>query len=198
MVIYYINYFKYFFNLIAALTHLDSSMNTSVPQRVNEIIRNMPHEMSYLGPYSKPENTNNMQKKYTRIALLRMKEDLNNFTVADSHHAHEFFVVNSFKMFYSLEMSPSSASNNDITDFKGHLIPVQFLPLKIETVNNFLSEVNRSAIFPKNSISYTDYKEKTIKNSEVAINWRHIDAVYKFVYERKDIGACTQELLVIY
>jgi len=172
-------------------------MNTSVPQRVNEIIKNMPHEMSYLGPYSKPENTNNMQKKYTRIALLRMKEDLNNFTVADSHHAHEFFVVNSFKMFYNLEISPSFACN-DITDFKGHLIPVQFLPLRIETVNNFLSEINRFAIFPKNGISYTDYKEKTIKNSEVTINWKYADAVYKFVCEKKDIGVCTQELLVIY
>jgi len=158
----------------------------------------MPHEMSYLGPYSKPESTNNMQRKYTRIALLRMKEELNNFTVADSHHAHEFFVVNSFKMFYSLEMSPSCASNNDVTDFKGHSIPVQFLPLRIESVNNFLSEINQFAIFPKNSISYTDYKEKAIRDSEVAINWEHADAVYKFVCEKKDIGVCTQELLVIY
>lgn len=155
--------------------------------------------MSYL-PYSKLENASDVQKKYTRIALLRMKEELNDLTMTDSHHAHEFFVVNSFKMFYSLEMPPStsSASSNDTVDFKDHTVPARFLPLKIETVNNFLSEVNRFAVFPKSDISYADYKvEATTKKLELGIDWKHADAVYKFVRERKDIGACSQELLVI-
>jgi len=179
---------------------------TSVPRRVSEIIRNMLPEMSYFSSHKKIEDTNDVQKKYTRIAMLGMKEELNDLSVTDSHHAHEYFVVNNFRMFYSLELSsaiePSSEASallNNIENFKGRLVPGQLVPLKIEIVNNFIDELNRTAIFPKNGISYMDYKKEIkTKKMEIAVDWKYVDAVYEFVQEKKEIGAYSQELLVIY
>lgn len=171
----------------------------AVPRRVSEIIRNVPSETSYFSPYSKLDDTSDIQKKYTRIAMLRMREELDDLTVADSHHAHEYFVVNSFKMFYNLETSSSaasSASSNEIENFKGYSVPSQLIPLRIDTVNDLLNELNRTAIFPKNGISYTDYKDEIMtKKTEIPVEWKYVDAVYKFVREKKEIGVCSQELL---
>lgn len=188
-------------NLKLASSKPSSSTDlASIPRRVSEIIRNVPLETSYLSPYCKIEDTSDIQKKYTRIAMLRMREELNDLTVADSHHAHEYFVVNSFRMFYSLESSSSAASSNDeIENFKGYSVPSQFVSLKIETVNNVLDEVSRHAIFPKDDISYTDYENDVMtKKREIPVDWKHIEAVCKFVQEKKEFGACSQDLLVIY
>lgn len=170
----------------------------AVPQRVNEIIKNVPSETSYFSPYSKLDDASD-EKKYTRIAMLRMREELNNLTVADSHHAHEYFVVNSFKMFYSLKTSSSAASSvSSNENFKSYSIPSQFIPLRIDAINDLLNELNRTAIFPKNGISYTDYKDEIItKKKKIPVEWKYVDAVYEFVQEKKEIGVCSQELLVI-
>lgn len=173
-----------------------------VPRRVSEIIKNISPETSYFSSRSKIEDTNDVQKKYTRIAMLRMKEELNDLS-ADSHHAHEYFVVNSFRVFYSLELSPSSAteasaSSSNVESFKNHLVPSQFVPLKIETVNDFLGVLDRNAIFPKNGISYADYKSEIVTRKKEITIWKYVDAVYEFVQEKKEIGVCSQELLVIH
>ncbi|KAL6422933.1 hypothetical protein ACFW04_010439 [Cataglyphis niger] len=175
-----------------------TSKVAAIPRRVSEIIRNVPSETSCFSLYSKLDDTNDIQKKYTRIAMLRMREELNNLTVADSHHAHEYFVVNSFKMFYNLEMSSSTASSasNEIENFRNYSVPSQLIPLRINTVNDLLSRLNRTAIFPKNGISYTDYKDEIMtKKNDIPVEWKYVDAVYKFVREKKEIGACSQELL---
>lgn len=178
-----------------------STTINAIPRRVSEIIKNVSSETSYFSPYSKLNDTSDIEKKYTRIAMLRMREELNNLTVADSHHAHEYFVVNSFKMFYSLETSPSaasSASSNEIENFKNYSVPSQLVPLRIDAVNDLLNELNRNAIFPKNGISYTDYKNEIItKKKEIPVEWKYVDAVCEFVQEKKEIGVCSQELLVI-
>lgn len=176
-----------------------STINVAaVPRRVNEIIRNVPFETSHLlSPYNKLSDISDIQKKYTRIDMLKMREELNNLTVTDSTHAHEYFVVNSFKMFYSLNTSSSSSvPSNEIEDFKNYSIPSQLIPLKLDTVNDLLNELKRIAIFPKNGISYMDYKnEMMTKKKKIAVEWEYVDAVYKFVQEKKEIGVCSQELL---
>ncbi|KYN36248.1 General transcription factor 3C polypeptide 1 [Trachymyrmex septentrionalis] len=172
---------------------------TRISRRVSEIIKNMSPKMSYFSSCNKIEATNDVQKKYTRISMLRMKEELNDLSMTDSHHAHEYFVVNSFRIFYSLELSSSTIETlNNVENFQGYSVPSQLVPLKIETVNDFLSELNQTAVFPKNVVSYTDYKNEFMtKNKELteAINWKYADAVYEFVQEKKEIGVCSQELL---
>ncbi|XP_014483912.1 PREDICTED: general transcription factor 3C polypeptide 1 [Dinoponera quadriceps] len=177
---------------------LNSSASlTTIPRRVSEIIGNMPLETNYLSSYCKIEYTNDIQRKYTRIAMLRMRAELNDLKVTDSHHAHEYFVVNAFKMFYSLELSPSAARSSDqVENFKGHWVSNQLVPLKIDTINKVLDEVNEFAIFPKSVISYADYKNNTItKKAKITVDWKHVDAVCKFVRERKELGARPQDLM---
>lgn len=178
---------------------------TRISRRVSEIIKNMSPKMNYFSSCNKIEATNDVQKKYTRISMLRMKEELNDLSMTDSHHAHEYFVVNSFRIFYNLELSSSSStietSLNNVENFQGYSVPSQLVPLKIETVNDFLSELNQTAVFPKNVVPYTDYKNTFMtKNKELteAFNWKYADAVYEFIQEKKEIGVCSQELLVIH
>ncbi|XP_018403119.1 PREDICTED: general transcription factor 3C polypeptide 1 [Cyphomyrmex costatus] len=172
---------------------------TRISRRVSEIIKNISPKMNYFSSCNKIEATNDVQKKYTRISMLRMKEELNDLSMTDSHHAHEYFVVNSFRIFYNLELSSSSITetSNNVENFQGYSVPSQLIPLKIETVNDFLSELNQMAVFPKNGISDKDYNDFMMKNEELtrAINWNYVDAIYKFVQEKKEIGVCSQELL---
>ncbi|XP_011252958.2 general transcription factor 3C polypeptide 1 [Camponotus floridanus] len=179
----------------ALSTQPSTTTNVAVPRRVNEIIKNVPSETSYFSPFSKLNDTNDIEKKYTRIAMLGMREGI---TEADSHHAHEYFVVNSFKMFYSLETSSlatSSASSNEIENFKNYSIPSQLIPLRIDAVNDLLNKLNRTAIFPKSGISYTDYKDEIMtKKKKIPVEWKYVDAVCEFVREKKEVGACSQEL----
>jgi len=102
-------------------------------------------------------------------------------------------------MFYDFETSPSLAVPNNVENFEGYSVPSQLVPLKIEIVNDFLGELNWIATFPKNSLSYTDYKSKIMtKKKKIAIDWKYVDMVYEFVQQKKEIGVCSQELLVIY
>lgn len=162
----------------------------------------MPLETNYLNSYCKIDDTNDLQKKYTRIAMLRMREELDDLTVTDSHHAHEYFVVNAFKMFYWLDLSSLKAMsvlNDQNENEKNNLVPDQLVPLKKEVINKVLNEVNHFAIFPKNVVSYKDYKDDMIaKKKEIAVDWKHVDTVCKFVREKKELGASMQDLMVIY
>lgn len=160
----------------------------------------MPLETNYLNSYCKIDDTGDIQKKYTRIAMLRMKKELDDLIETDSHHAHEYFVVNAFKMFYWLDWSSLEATSSlkdQIEYDKNDSIPDQLVPLKMKIINKVLNEVNQYAIFPKNVISYKDYKDNMMKK-DITVNWNHIDAVYNFVREKKELGACPQELMVIY
>ncbi|XP_020291475.1 general transcription factor 3C polypeptide 1 isoform X2 [Pseudomyrmex gracilis] len=176
-------------------TQLDNAINlTSAPRRVNEIINNVLPEASYFNFYSKLD-ASDAQKKYTRIAMLRLKKDLNNFTVTDSHHAHEYFVVNTFRMFYKLKTS-SLIESNDVERFRNYSIPSQLVPLRIESINNLLTKLNKYAIFPRNGISYKNCKEQMRTREEMSeIELKYIDAVHDFVQEKKEMGVSSHELL---
>ncbi|XP_011143807.1 general transcription factor 3C polypeptide 1 [Harpegnathos saltator] len=181
---------------------------TAIPRRVSEIIKNMPLEINYLRSYWKIEETNDIQKKYTRLTILGMKEELDDLSVADSHHAHEYFVVNAFKMFYSLELPSSVATSvpNDQETCKSQLAS-ELVSLKIEKINKVLDEISHFAIFPGtindrlflvrslHETSYKDHKDYMITKKGTTINWRHVDAICNFVREKKELGVCPQDLI---
>ncbi|XP_076161731.1 general transcription factor 3C polypeptide 1 isoform X2 [Ptiloglossa arizonensis] len=160
--------------------------------RVSDILKNTLHEQNYLYQYCKIDDSADVQKRYTRIALLRMREELSELTVADSHHAHDYFVVNMFKVFYSLYTS-NSQNSCEKEIFKGFLMPLELLPLRLSTANNLIQEVNKFAVFPKDSVSYSDFKKSLPKNFLSSFN--NMDAVYKFVRDKKELGASVQELI---
>ncbi|CAK9821586.1 General transcription factor 3C polypeptide 1 [Anthophora retusa] len=160
--------------------------------RVSDILKETPPEQSYLNSYCKIDDSADIHKRYTRIALLRMREELSELTIADSHHAHEYFVVNMFKVFYYLYRSnPQSSEGNEI--FRGFSLPSDLLPLKLNAANDLIQEINKFAVFPKDGVSYSDFKKCLPDDLPLSLN--NIEAVYKFVREKKELGASIQELI---
>ncbi|XP_014614359.1 PREDICTED: general transcription factor 3C polypeptide 1 [Polistes canadensis] len=167
--------------------------NDNAFTRISSIICSKSKNTSYANSYAKLDDTNDVQKRFTRLALLKIREELNEFSVSDSHHAHEYFVVNMFKIFYYLESSKLQHCDEDYEEFKSYAIPSGMLPLKLKTVSEIINDLNKFAIFPKNNTSYANFK-KTM-NGKVLYNWMKIDAIYKFVREKKEIGASSEELM---
>ncbi|KOX75217.1 General transcription factor 3C polypeptide 1 [Melipona quadrifasciata] len=155
--------------------------------RVSDILKNIPTEQNYLNSYCKIDD---VHKRYNRIALLRMREELSELTVADSHHAHEYFVVNMFKVFYSLYRSNSQNVREVFRDLP---MPSDLLPLKLNTINDLIQEVNKFTVFPKNNISFSDLKK--ILPNDFSLNLNSMDIVYEFVYDKKEFGATIQDLI---
>ncbi|XP_066593076.1 general transcription factor 3C polypeptide 1 [Prorops nasuta] len=160
--------------------------------RVSDMIKNAKPEMLYSTPYFKTDDANDIQKRYTRIALLRMREELNDLAVSENHHAHEYFAVNSFKILYSLKLPGRNEPFNCET-FLDQKIPSDLLPLSLKVVNEIIEETSKSAIFPKDIVSYADLKKSVMKLS--TMSWSKIDALYRFVRDKKEIGASDKELM---
>ncbi|CAL7934994.1 unnamed protein product [Xylocopa violacea] len=159
--------------------------------RVSDILKRNPVEQRYLNSYCKIDDSD-LHKRYTRIALLRMREELSELTVADSHHAHEYFVVNMFKVFYSLYRSnDQNTEQNEI--FKGLSIPPDLVPLKLNAINDLIQEISKFSVFPMNGSSYSDFK-KDLPN-DFSLDLNNMDEVYKFVHDKKELGASIQELI---
>ncbi|XP_015188892.1 PREDICTED: general transcription factor 3C polypeptide 1 [Polistes dominula] len=167
--------------------------NDNAFTRISSIICSKSKDITYANSYTKLDDTNDGQKQFTRLALLKIREELNEFSVSDSHHAHEYFVVNIFKIFYYLESSSSQHCDEDYEMFKSYALPSGMLPLKLKTVSEIINELNKFATFPKNNTSYANFK-KTM-NGKVLYNWMKIDAIYRFVKEKKEIGASSEELM---
>ncbi|XP_012153954.1 general transcription factor 3C polypeptide 1 isoform X2 [Megachile rotundata] len=159
--------------------------------RVSDILKNIPLEQSYLNSSCKIDDSTDIDKRYTRIALLRMRVELSELTAADSHHAHEYFVVNMFKVLYSLYTKSQDSKENEI--FRGLSLPRDLLPLNLNAANDFVQEINKYAVFPKDGISYSDFKKKLPKDLSLSLN--NIEMVYKFVRDKQEIGASIQELI---
>ncbi|XP_031843956.1 general transcription factor 3C polypeptide 1 isoform X2 [Nomia melanderi] len=166
-------------------------INEQTFTRVSDILKSVPSEQCYLHQYCKIDDSGDMHKRYTRLALLRMREELSELTVADSHHAHEYFVVNMFKVFYSLN-APNSQGSIAYEIFRNFPIPSELLPLKLEAASSLIRELNEYAVFPKDGISYSDLKKNLSEEFPLCLS--DIEAVYKFVRDKKELGATIPEL----
>ena len=131
--------------------------------------------------------------KYTRLGMLKMREEFNKISVKDSHHAHDFFVVNSFNIFYSLKL-PDIEDSRKLAVHQEYNVPAEIIPLNLNVVNNLISKIKTNAIFPKNHISYEEFQQLMIENSN--LEWKLIDKICRFIKERKELGASLQEIAV--
>lgn len=130
---------------------------------------------------------------YTRFGMLKMHQEHNELTLADSHHAHDFFVVNSFNIFYKLTLSDVDGPRK-LDVHQGYEIPSDILPLKLNTVNKLLNKIKKNAIFPKQVTSYQEFQQIVMDN--VRIPWAIIHAVCMFIKEKKELGATLLDLSV--
>lgn len=128
---------------------------------------------------------------YTRFGMLKMRQEYTELTLADSHHAHDFFVVNSFNIFLKLKLSDVDGPRK-LDVHQGNEIPSDILPLKLNTVDNLLSRIKKHAIFPKQVTSYQEFQQIVMAN--LRIPWAIVHAVCMFIKEKKELGTTLLDL----
>ena len=133
-----------------------------------------------------------VRTRQTRIAMLKMREELHDLTFHDSHHAHEYFVVNSFKLLCSLVASEEEKQK--AINYQEMELPKKLLPVNIEMVNKVLDDVKKCAVFPKNSLSLDDFRKEVMEMK--LFNWDHVNSVCKFIKAKAEFGATLHELVV--
>ena len=158
--------------------------------RVNEIIERANCLRKSHGSFYRPSDSNDVEKRYTRIALLKMREELNDLTPADSHHAHEYFVLNMFKMFHSFDESKLK-NPTELSSIHDLRVPKELLPMKRDVYEKIIADLKTFAIFPKDYTSYKKFKRNLQAND---LTKRSLDAVYEFIREKREVGASWLEL----
>lgn len=160
--------------------------------RVNEIIERSNFLRDARGPYYRTTDPSDVDKRYTRLALLKMREELNDLTPNDSHHAHEYFVLNMFKIFYSLQQTKVQNPTN-VSSINEMEIPTELLPLKRDVYSKLLADLKKFCIFPRLDVCYGKFR-RDLQASEIFK--RGLDAVYEFLRDKKEVGASLEQLAV--
>ncbi|XP_034950383.1 general transcription factor 3C polypeptide 1 [Chelonus insularis] len=136
------------------------------------------------------EDTSDAQRRYTRIALLKMREELIE-DLPDSHHAHEYFAVNTFGISYLFpEIEEEKINNHEfvVDDKLFHNV----LMFEIETFKKIINDLNKFAIFPRKFVDYPRVKEDLAMMTE--LKEEEIDLIYDYVRNKHEQGATSKEL----
>ncbi|KAJ8670622.1 hypothetical protein QAD02_001881 [Eretmocerus hayati] len=183
-------------NATESMTVIHSSNIVSPPPktsklgtvRVNELLE---RSVSDFAPDDdeKPSEIHDAVTRYTRIAMLKMREELHGLTLFDCHHAHEFFVVNAFKMFQSFNVNKDDC----LTKYRGMELPEKLLPIDVESINNVLDDVKKHAVFPRNTLSPDELKNETQQAG--LFNWEDVNNVWKFIKSKAEFGATLYEIV---
>lgn len=138
-------------------------------------------------------DANDSTIRQTRIAMLKMREELHDLTFSDNHHAHDFFVVNSFKLFYSLRLKEGGPSGELIT-YRGSNLPRELVPLEPNLVDETVKNLREFAVFPKESISYADLKREMTSSDE--FKWKNVIDVCNYIASGQEFGITLKDLAV--
>lgn len=139
-----------------------------------------------------PPDVHDVRTRQTRIAMLKMREELHDLTFHDSHHAHEYFVVNSFKLTYSL--TADEKDKQDLIVYQKMELPKKLVPIDIEAANKVLDSIKKHAIFPKNPILLDDLKNEILEKNY--LKWDDVKDTYDFIKMKAEFGATLHELVV--
>ncbi|XP_043286772.1 general transcription factor 3C polypeptide 1 [Venturia canescens] len=170
--------------------------------RVNQLIERSNCEKFQLSSshHRTCESSNDMQKRYTRLAMLQMREELSDLASSDSHHAHEYFVLNMFKIYHSLRRSnvdkeATAAASSDGSSSGPELPPKELLALNRQNYSAIIADLKKFAIFPKAATSGASYYKFRQDLPESDLFKRGLDAVYEFIRDRREVGASLSQLL---
>ncbi|XP_057333470.1 general transcription factor 3C polypeptide 1 [Microplitis mediator] len=142
---------------------------------------------------ARDEDTFDTKKKHTRIALLQVREELNEklHNLPDSHHAHEYFVVSTFGLYYSVPKIDSEirADPDFVIDDK---IKEDLFLLKNEFYKDVVKDLSKFAVFPKDVPDYESLKEdlETHGNIESV----ETELIYDYIRNKREQGATLKEL----
>ncbi|XP_014229864.1 general transcription factor 3C polypeptide 1 [Trichogramma pretiosum] len=170
----------------------EETQNQTQGHRISDLIRRA-KDTSIVNDNSRARailpDMNDVRTRQTRIAMLQMREELHELTFQDNHHAHEYFVVNSCKMYYTLKSTDLIAEARII--YQGMELPRTLVPLETDLINRVLNEIKNSAIFPKNPTSYDNLK---IDVAQLKLSWNDVDKICKFIKAKNEFGATLHEI----
>ncbi|CAB0041962.1 unnamed protein product [Trichogramma brassicae] len=173
----------------------EETQNQTQGYRVSDLIRRA-KDTSIVNDNSRARailpDMNDVRTRQTRIAMLQMREELHELTFQDNHHAHEYFVVNSCKMYYTLKSTDLIAEAKII--YQGMELPRTLVPLETDLINRVLNEIKNSAIFPKNPTSYDNLK---VDVAQLKLSWNDVDKICKFIKAKNEFGATLHEITVL-
>lgn len=185
---------------------LDQSSRDPVTDyvRVNRLIDQSKSEQFDRSSYRRTcESSNDMQKRYTRLAMLQMREELTDLASSESHHAHEFFVLNMFKIYYSFRRSIIERPIATGSSFSDHsasqqprLSPNELLSRNRQSYSAIIADLKKFAIFPKAAATAASYYKFRQNLSETDLFKRGMDGVYEFIRDRREVGASLSQLSV--
>ncbi|XP_011313927.1 general transcription factor 3C polypeptide 1 [Fopius arisanus] len=167
------------------------SPTSKTPKYLNDVIAKMDYRKdSKFAQNQRDKSSGNTGSPHTGLALLTMREELNE-DVPDSHHAHEYFVVNSFGIYYSfphlrVKTEEQSESCESLIKSGGLLVVEDSVYKKV------LADLRKFAVFPKEFPEYDRITELLmIKGIEKA----DVDVVYEYVESKQEQGATLEELV---
>ncbi|XP_046395465.1 general transcription factor 3C polypeptide 1 isoform X2 [Ischnura elegans] len=123
--------------------------------------------------------TNNAVCAASRIALFLMRKELTESPQIDSHHAHDFFVVNACEIYCTT------------SDVNGLLEPINSQTKLMESV---LQKIKSSSILPDGYTSFLDLHKKYLEMSSNPLDWKYACELVDFVDHAREVGVTLKEL----
>ncbi|XP_012253071.2 general transcription factor 3C polypeptide 1 isoform X2 [Athalia rosae] len=161
--------------------------------RVNAVIKKMHAHVGAEYGGGEIEDVNDMQKRCTRIALLMMREELNDLAVSDNHHAHDYFVVNTFKILCSFKLKETDEPRS-LECFQNMKVPVDILPLNTRLAKQLIEDLKKYALFPKDPTPYEDFLNE-VGDALGQADLDTLGTLHKYVRDKKEIGATSKQIV---
>ncbi|XP_046623037.1 general transcription factor 3C polypeptide 1 isoform X1 [Neodiprion virginianus] len=168
------------------------SAQSSIGTRVNDLIKKMYCQLGVDWGDIKIEDMNDMQKRCTRIALLLMREE-NDLAVTDIYHAHDYFIVNTFKIFCSLKLRDTKEPRS-LEYFYNMELPADILPLKQQLIDELIGDLKRFALFPKDPVPFEDFLNTVGDQLEIT-EIDDLRAIYQYLHDKREIGATNKQII---
>ncbi|XP_074101473.1 general transcription factor 3C polypeptide 1 [Cotesia typhae] len=172
----------------------EPEIRRNVSNMVNDIIANVNYyNESRNQSRLRDEDTGETRKNFTRIALLKVRAELNEKlnNLPDSHHAHEYFAVSKFRLYYSMPKIDKEIIANPHFVIDDRVKENLFL-LKNNSYKNVVQDLNKLAVFPKDRPDYESIKEDL--ETQGTIESFEIDLIYDYVRNKREQGATLKEL----
>uniref|UniRef100_A0A1B6C3M8 GTF3C1 extended winged-helix domain-containing protein n=2 Tax=Clastoptera arizonana TaxID=38151 RepID=A0A1B6C3M8_9HEMI len=132
---------------------------------------------------------NVVAKAASHIALYLIREECDgNLQQKELQHAHDFFVVNSTKVFCSLA---SKEQSGEPTGPQRNELPPSFTPLENSIVEKVLSDIKRRATF---TVKFDQISEETEVASTNNISTTLAHELIDFIRNTKEIGASIKDI----
>ncbi|KAF7988493.1 hypothetical protein HCN44_001066 [Aphidius gifuensis] len=153
----------------------------------------MDHELIDLTDKNKRKDDQyDVKRRYTRLAMLKMREELTG-DLPNSHHAHEYFVVNAFDIFYKLTQIENEKINNPRLVIDDNL-KKNILMVNDKLYDEIISDLTEYTLFPTDLLDFDAIKKSLIKHFN--INSNYVDNIIDYIEGKREFGATLKDITI--